>query len=143
MGDITGTNAVVTITIPGVFSAPQTLQGFDVDGVIDNDAVDTAETKMGVDGKKSAGFVFAIVPTTIHLQADSQSLGIFETWLQAMKTATQDFPCSMSIVQPAIGRKYTLTNGTMKRPKQMADIHKVLQARAFVIDWEDISPANI
>ena len=43
---------------------------------------------------------------------------------------------------PAVGRKYTLTNGTLKRPKQMPDIHRVLQARAFVIDWEDISPAN-
>lgn len=143
MGNITSANATAALTVPGVFSAPQLLQGFDVDGVIDNDAVDVAESKVGVDGILSAGFVFALVPTTIHIQADSASIVLFETWLQTQKANLQTYLATLILTLPAVGRQYTLTNGVLKRPKQMPDVHRVLQARTFGIDWQDISPANI
>lgn len=142
MGDITAANAVFTLTIPGVFSAPQQLQGFDVDNVFDVDAVDTAETKMGVDGIGSGGFIFAFVPMTIHIQADSPSIQLFETWLAAMTTNLATYQASGSVLLPAIGRKYTLLGGFLKKPQQMSSAHKVLQARPFGIDWSSISPAN-
>lgn len=143
MGNITAANAVFTLSIPGIFSAPQRLQGFDVDGVFDTDAVDVAEDKIGVDGILSAGFVFALVPMTVHLQADSQSITLFETWLATQKANLQTYLAQGQVQLPAIGRKYTLTNGVLKRPKQTSDVHRVLQARTFGLDWQDISPANV
>jgi hypothetical protein len=142
MGDITSANAIFTITIPGVFSSPQQLQGFDVDAAISNDAVDVAEDKIGVDGILSAGFIFALVPMGIHLQADSASNNIFETWLAAQKTNLTTYLASAQIVLPAIGKKYALVNGVLKRPKQISDVNRVLQARTHSLDWQSINPAN-
>lgn len=142
MGDITSANAVFTLTIPGVFSAPQQLQGFDVDSAFDVEAVDTAETKIGVDGQGSGGLIFNMVPMTVHIQADSASVLIFETWLSAQKGVLQIFPASGSIIMPSIGRKYTLSQGYLKRPQQMSSAQRVLAARPFVIDWTTINPAN-
>lgn len=142
MGDITSANAVFTIMIPGVFSSPQQLQGFDVDAAISNDAVDVAEDKIGVDGILSAGFIFSLVPMGIHLQADSRSNNLFETWLAAQKTNLTTYLASAQIVLPAIGKKYALVNGVLKRPKQMSDVNRVLAARTHSLDWQSINPAN-
>lgn len=142
MGDITSANAVFTLTIPGVFSAPQQLQGFDVDSAFDIEAVDTAETKIGVDGQGSGGLIFNMIPMTVHIQADSPSVLLFETWLATQQTTLQIFGCTGLVVMPAIGRKYTLNGGFLKRPQQMSSAQRVLAARPFVIDWTKIVPAN-
>lgn len=142
MGDITSANAVFTITIPGVFSSPQQLQGFDVDAAISNDAVDVAEDKIGVDGILSAGFIFSLVPMAIHLQADSASNNLFETWLAAQKTNLTTYLARAQIVLPAIGKKYALVNGVLKRPKQLSDVNRVLQARTHSLDWQSVNPSN-
>ena len=105
MGDITSANAVFTITIPGVFSSPQQLQGFDVDAAISNDAVDVAEDKIGVDGILSAGFIFSLVPMAIHLQADSASNNLFETWLATQKTNLTTYLARAQIVLPGHRQK--------------------------------------
>lgn len=142
MGDITAANAVFTLTVAGVFTAPQQLQGFDVDNAFDIDAVDTAETKIGVDGIGSGGFIYNFVPMTIHLQADSTSVQLFETWLGAQKVGQTTYQASGSILLPAISRKYTLSGGFLKTPMQLSSAHKVLQPRTFRLEWTDVSPAN-
>lgn len=141
MGSITAANAVVTLTIPGIFSAPQQLQGFDVDDVYDVDSVDTAETKMGVDGVMSSGYIFFMTPWTVSLQADSASVLVFETWLATQKAQGLLFPATGTVLLQATGRKYAMTNGVLKNFKQMPPAKKVLQPRLFKIDWQDISPA--
>ena len=56
-GTITGSSAIVMLSIPGLFTQPQQLQGFDMDDVFDTDQIASVETKMGVDGRLSGGFV--------------------------------------------------------------------------------------
>ena len=142
MGSITAANAVVTLTIPGVYSSPQQLQGFDVDDVFDIDAVDVAETKIGVDGIMSSGYIFFITPWTVALQADSPSISLFETWLATQKAAGILYPANGLVTLQATGQKYTMTNGVLKNMKQMTPAKKVLQPRQFKIDWQRIDPAN-
>lgn len=141
MGSITAANAKVFISFPGVYSAPQQLQGFDVDDVFDIDAVDTAETKIGVDGVMSSGYIFFITPWTIALQADSASVLVFETVLAAQKANQVLYPASGTVLLQAVNRQYAMTNGVLKNFKQMPSAKKVLQPRLFKIDWEDVSPA--
>ena len=114
MGSITAANAVVTLTVQNVFSAPQQLQGFDVDDVYDVDAVDVAETKIGVDGIMSSGYIFFITPWKVMLQADSPSITLFETWLATQKANGQLYQASGTVLLPAIGLKYAMSNGVLE-----------------------------
>jgi len=141
MGSITAANAIVTLTIPGIFSAPQQLQGFDVDDVYDVESVDVAETKIGVDGVMSSGYIFFMTPWTVALQADSASVLVFETWLATQKAQGLLFPATGTVQLQSTGRKYAMTNGVLQNMKQMPPVKKVLQPRLFKLMWQDISPA--
>ena len=54
-GTITGASAVIMLSVPGLFSTPQQLQGFATDDIFDTAAIASAETLMGVDGNLSGG----------------------------------------------------------------------------------------
>lgn len=140
---ITAANAVYMLDIPGLYPVPQRLQGFGTDSAFDTDASEPAETMMGVDGILSAGFVPFMTRQTITLQADSPSVLIFEDWLAAMKQAREVLFANATIVLPSVGRKYTNTRGVVTSVPAIPGTRKVLQPRAFVITWGDISPAQV
>lgn len=143
MPTITAANSVLVLSVPGVFTAPQQITGFMADVAFEAEAVEVAETVKGVDGIMSAGAIPFISPMSISVMADSPSSILFENWLAAQKGGTfATFPANGSVSLPSIGRKYTLTFGVLKRIIQMPPAHRVLQGRAFMIDWSDISPAS-
>ena len=84
MASITSANAIIMLTIPDLFPAPQQLQGFAADDVYGVNDLKSAEVLMGVDGKLSGGFVFVPIEWSISFQADSPSLDIFDQWWTAM-----------------------------------------------------------
>lgn len=135
MGTITSANAALTLAVANVFSSPQTLQGWDVDNAFDIEMVDFAEDKIGVDGILSAGYIYNLVPMTLHLQADSASVSLFEQWFQAQVANQATYLATMGVSFPSIGKKYSLSSGVLKRGHLMSPMHKVLQPRTFTIDW--------
>lgn len=139
--DITAANSVLMLSISGLFDSPQQLQGFSADDVFDTEATDAAETMMGVDGKLSAGYVPVPVNWSITLMADSDSNILFEQWYEAEKTARTKYWANATVLLPAIGRKWTMTNGVLMSLPQIPVAKKVLQPRKFGIRWESISPA--
>lgn len=143
MGTITAANSVYILTVPGVFDAPQQLQGYATDAAFETAESENAEVVIGVDGIISAGFVPFMTEQTISFQADSDSAILFEQWLQAEKAALEKFEATANISLPSIGRKYALTNGFLMRVTSIPGARKVLQARNFTIRWGDISPAPV
>jgi tail fiber protein gp32 len=141
MGSITAANAQLILSVPGVFSAPQTLQGFDVDDIFDTDEVDQAELKIGVDGIVSAGYIFYLVPQRIMLQADSPSQPLFDQWRSAQIANGVLYPATMQVALQAIGQKWSLINGYLHRGKTMIPAKRVLQPRTFTITWGQVQPA--
>lgn len=137
---ITSANSQYILAIPLLFPAPQQLQGYAADAAFDTAEVDEAEVVMGVDGRMSAGFVPFITPQVIHLQADSPSIALFESWLAAEKAIMEKYYASGIIVLPSVQRKYVCTNGVLRAVSQVPSAKKVLQPRDFTINWEDISP---
>ena len=79
MATITSANSVLTLAVNGLFPVPQVIQGYAVDDAFEGEAVQQAEILMGVDGVLSAGKVFVPYKMTIHLQADSPSVFLFDT----------------------------------------------------------------
>ncbi|QIC89612.1 hypothetical protein F0336_14060 [Serratia liquefaciens] len=100
---------------------------------------DYAVTVRGADGKLSAGFVFGQYIQTITIMPDSPSREIFETWAQTSRTAIAVFRCNATVIMPAIGRKFTLTNGVLLRSRLHPDANRVLQQIPYQIEWESVT----
>ena len=143
MGTITSANAVYLLVIPGLFPVPQQLQGFATDAAFDTEASDNAEVVMGVDGVLSAGFVPFMTNQTIHIQADSDSIKLFEAWLQTEKALKEKLTASGVINLPSVNRSYIMTNGILKSIIPIPSAKKVLAARDFTITWGSIDPVPL
>lgn len=141
MADITGANATFIITIPTIFSIPQTLQGFAADDVFGTEPLDSVETRIGVDGLLSAGFVFKEVKLGINLQADSPSNQIFDVWWAQMQAQRATFVAQGVVILPALKTKWVLVNGFLTRYQPIPTVKKLVDPKRFEITWESISPA--
>ena len=136
---ITSANSVFTIIAPPYFPSPIQLRGYAADKAFTTDAVDLAEVNHGVDGRMTAGFVFAPVKQTITLQADSPSKDVFALMVQGMKTAREIFYLSATIILPSTQEVFTLSRGVITNSKQIPDAQKVLQPMDYVITWEKVN----
>lgn len=140
---ITSANSVFTIAVPGLYPTPVQLQGFSAERAWETADLEVTESQMGVDGRKTSGWVPNMVSQTISFQADSPSKQIFITIQRAMKAARDVFYISGSIVLPSTSESFTCTKGTLKTVKPLPDAAKVLQPMNFTIEWESIDPTLI
>jgi hypothetical protein len=138
MGTITSANSTFVITIPLLYPVPTQIEGYATDDAFDTTATVIAEVFKGVDGRKSAGFIPHMIEMTVHLQADSPSMFIFEDLDSAQNTAKEVYSLQGEISLPSVGRSYTLIDGTLTSIMKIASARKTLQARTFVISWSEI-----
>lgn len=138
---LTSANAIIYLSIDGLFPVAQRIQGFSADDVTDTDAVEAKETSMGVDGRLSAGFVPVSVRQNITLQADSESNDFFERWDAAEQAARETFVATGTLVIPATGRKYAMVRGFLRSVTRTPALRRTLQARKFTIEWERVTAA--
>jgi hypothetical protein len=141
MTSITSANAVVTLTVPGLFNQPLQLQQFAADDIFGTDAIEIAETSMGVDGYLTGGFVNVPTKQTYSLQADSPSNFIFDQWALQQKAVRDTFVANGLIVLTSLGMKYTMTRGFLTQYQSVPDAKKLLQPRKYVITWQSGVPA--
>jgi hypothetical protein len=140
---ITSANAVFTLTIPSIYPVPQQLQMWAADDAFSVDSIQIAETRMGVDGKLSAGFTPAIVPVTLTFQPDSPSIAIFDFWATTSQAQLRTYEASATILIPATGKSYTLTKGILVNFKPLPDAKKVLEPQSYTLHWESVKPALV
>lgn len=138
MSSLTGASALITLTIAGLFTTPQQLQGFATDDVYDTDAQDITETMMGVDGILSGGYVINPVKQAFTLQADSPSVAIFEAWAAVQAQNKDAFPAQGYTTLVAVNRSYRSTKGFLTTIQPMPSVGKLLKSRKFAITWESI-----
>lgn len=139
MRTLTSSNSTMTLTIPGLFPAPRNIEGYAVDDVFMADAIETAQTMMGVDGKMSFGYTPAVKPFTITLMPTSPSMALFELWQQSMETLREALPATALVLAvPGMERTYTFTKGVLVNYKPLPDGKKLLQQVQFVTHWERI-----
>lgn len=138
---ITAANSVYLLAIPGLYPIAQLLQGYSADAAFETETAEPTENQMGVDGIMSSGFVPFMTLQTISLQADSDSVLVFENWLAAMKSAREVIYANATISLPSVQRKYNLTKGALSSIVAIPGTRKVLQPRPFRITWGSIDPA--
>jgi hypothetical protein len=138
---LTGANSAIAITQAVLFPTAQSLQGFAADDVTDMDPVEIVEYLMGVDGVLSAGFTWKPRLQKIRLQADSASNLVFDT-INNQSQAVQDvYALSATILLPAIGLKFTCSNGFLRNYKPMPAVKRLIQPRDYEIVWNSVIPA--
>lgn len=106
---LTAANSIVLFGADGYFNTPVELQGFQVDNAFAFGDATVGESRIGVDGKQSGGWVSHEVQVTVFLEGNSASrkqMEDFYAWINAqMETAH----CTMDITIPSIGQRIVAT----------------------------------
>lgn len=152
--DITAANAVFTLTpqlgssalsgfLPTIAGVGFQLQGFATNDAFAAAAVQIAETRKGVDGKFSAGYIPYITNQTVTFQADSPSIAILEALINAQKTLRQPVFVDAIILLPAVGKSYAMVNGVLANITPITPAKKVLEEMTFEFHWDDVTASPI
>ena len=136
--NITSANSVFTLIIPGIYPIPVQLQGWAPDDAFDVEAVETAVVTMGVDGFQSAGWVPNSTPMTLHFQADSPSITIFETWDATETSQREKYPATGLITTPSVKKSWVLSTGILQNVIRIPPGRRTLQPQQFRLMWETI-----
>jgi hypothetical protein len=137
---ITSANAIIMLSVPGLFDSPQQLQGFAADDIFDAAAIKPAETSMGLDGRLSAGWIPVAVTQSYTLQADSPSVAFFEAIYNAQQAIRDIYRLSGLTVLSGIGISYNQVRGVLTNYTPMPSGKKMLMPRTFSIEWETVTP---
>lgn len=143
MSFLTSANSEFVLSVPGVFAGPQVIQGYATDDAFGSEEVNPTEAKIGVDGRKSSGYTPYLFKQTIHIQADSPSIDIFDQWLGALNAVRDDLPGEASIWAPSLGKAYAFVNGSLTRAKVMPDAKKLFDSQSYEITWERVDVSNV
>jgi hypothetical protein len=140
---LTGANAVLTLSISGLFDVPQQIQGFAADDVTETEPVTPAEVYSGVDGNLSGGWVYVPRIQTIMLQADSLSNILFEDWNAAQEAIQDLYFAGAELRLPSLGRAYVFTKGILSHFLPTPAIKKIAQPRRYQITWQKCIPMPV
>lgn len=123
---LTVANSSIAITVEALFPSSTLLAGYAADNVFEAGEVENGEYSMGIDGKLSKGFVFNEIPFTLTLQADSESLSIFEQVWQYEASNRTKLDVGLTVTLPANNKRYILKDGAMRSYKAPAG-QRILQ----------------
>lgn len=140
---ITSATAQLSLGVTSLYAAPQAIQGFAVDDAFDTEALEMAETAMGVDGILTGGYVPNPTVMTITLMGDSASVPFFDNWVAAERTIRDIYYGYGTIYMPGVKRKYAMTKGILRNYPQLPDAKKTLQALKYTIVWQSVLPAPV
>jgi hypothetical protein len=140
MGDLTAANSVLTLSVPPLFPIPQQLQGFAANDVYNVPAIQSVEVLMGVDGVLSGGFVYKQIEQDITLQADSDSVFLFDQWWTQMVASQAVYSANGIIKLPSISTKFVMTNGFLTSYTPAPRATQLLQPRHYRVTWNLIQP---
>lgn len=143
MATLTSADAVITLTVAGIFDTPVQLQQFMAEDIFDMPSVTHAEVVMGADGVLSSGFVFTPRVQNFALQANSPSCQFLDDWINAEEQAIDTFRADGTVTLRGIGKVWTMTNGVLTTFSPIPDAKKILQGRKFSITWNRVTPAPL
>jgi hypothetical protein len=135
---LTAANSVFTLSCPALSITSVQIQGFAADDAFDTKAVKPVEVLVGVDGKKSSGYVAYLVPFTFMLQADSPSIAIMDAIKEGLDALQDDAELSASISSPSLGKLWTFSDGSLTETKPAPQAKKLMQPQNYEITWASI-----
>jgi hypothetical protein len=135
---LTAADAILMMTVDTIYPAPFRIKGFAADDVTNMDAVDNAETSMGVDGRLSAGFVFRPLARPSRCKPTAKRT----TFSRRGRSMNARRAASISRARPS-GHCHRAP--VYLRARRAAVLHPdprraiTLQPRSYVIEWESVA----
>jgi hypothetical protein len=114
-------------------------EGYSADNIFTSDFPDFAETRMGVDGKMSAGYIPTIKHLDFSFEASSHNITYFQAIATTVEMTKTPCPIVVSISLPAISKRFVCT-GVVKSVKMLMDAANVLEPMTVGMDFESIVP---
>lgn len=140
---ITSANSTGSLSVPGVFPAAVSMEGYSADASVALDAFDMAEERMGVDGHLAAGYVPTPKPVKLTFEANSPTLSAMTTWSSTQMLRKSLFAGEMVFNIPSIGKRYTFVKGYFKTTSFMPAGKKVLDPVECSVVFERVEVENI
>lgn len=140
---LTTANSVLTVTASSVLPAPAVIDGFATEDAFSSAVVEIARAVMGVDGKKSAGYIPAIKELDIVLQADSLSRAVFEQIRGVMDQTREVVRVDVTIDLQGLGEIWTFSNGTITKAPSIPGAKKTAEATTWSISFESVTVAYL
>lgn len=140
--DITSANATAYLYCT-LFPAGLKFENFSTDGAWSQDAYETVEHRMGVDGKMAAGYTPVEKDITFHLEANSPTLDGLDLLWQTTEVSQTPYFGSIVVTCPSIKKTYTLVNVILTSYKLLSDADKVLAPRDAVFTCESVTSAPL
>lgn len=140
---LTTANSSLSIAFRGLYPVPVPIKGYATDDSFAIDDVTASEVMMGVDGKLSGGYVPYSTKLTIMLQADSDSVSVFDNVLAAQVAAKELYIVDAVLIIQGSKEKCAFVKGFMRDVTPASTGKKVLQPRRFSFEFEGYSKAPI
>ena len=134
--DITSANSTAFMIVNKLFPAGFPVEGFGTDQAVSGDNMQIAETRIGVDGKMSAGVVVNVLPVTITLEANSPTYKFFRAIEEFQSKNKSLCPVTLTVITPSVGQTTVFTNGVLQTAPSMANIGSTLEATQWVFHFE-------
>lgn len=139
---ITSANSILTISVEGLYAGVR-IQGYSADMAFDMEPQQIAETQIGVDDHMSGGYVPHLFPMNIQLQADSDSIEIFDTIYLYMKSRREIVWLTGTLEVPSTRQSYAFGEGILVNYPPVSPHNRVQGPKRFTINWHNVLPAKI
>lgn len=137
---LTSTSSALS-TLSGLLGVPMTLEGWAADNAFSVDAQQRAVVVQGVDGNVHSGWVPHLNNFNLSLMPDSDSQEYLENLMAAEDTMRETLLITGVLLVPSIGRRYSLTNGTITNGTPVPTHGRILAAQATTIVFAKATPA--
>ena len=141
--DITSANSTAVMVVDTIFPIGFALEAYATDQSLSMGKSTIAETRMGVDGYMSAGFVPNIKTMTISFEQHSSSIKFLNQLYQLTEANRTIYEVTLVVTVPSVKKTYTFTGGVLKTAKPFADHKKVLDTVSYTFDFERMITASI
>lgn len=130
---LTAANSVIMFKAAGYFDQPIQLQGFQADNMFSFGDATVGETRIGVDGKQSGGWVSHEVPFTVFLEGNSLSRKQMEQYRAWCNANQETSLCTFFVTIPSIGINYDIS-GFMVSQSGGPSAQKLMSGTQYVFN---------
>lgn len=130
---ITAANSIVLFSTENYFSSPIQLQGFQADNAFGFGDATIGETRIGVDGLQSGGWVSHEVPFTIYLEANSASRTQMEEFRAYCNGRKETERVTFDVTMPSTGQR-VVASGFMVSHSGGTSAQKLLKGSQYVFN---------
>ena len=139
---LTAANSVLQVRCKGVYDQYVRLQGFQVDNVFGFGERAIGETRAGVDGILSGGYVFNESQFTVSLEANSPSVTVLDNCSANIQNNMETLPFDFVVELPSVKKRYSFSGFLVTIPSGVS-ANKLLAGVQYVFNVDKFNVEEI